>query len=162
PLRPWKREQLGAGYEMSLWMEREGLLACDAVIAVSRDMKADIQKADPIPASKVAVIHNGVDPQKYYPRDGAESLAKFMIRKTYGTRPSAWRRRPASRRPSPPGSAAPRKASSTRRPASSSRRVNPRNWAGRSHGSSRIPRRRRRWERLAGGTSSSSSPGTGS
>src|SRR5438309_85437 len=83
PLRPWKREQLGAGYEMSLWMEREGLLACDAVIAVSRDMKADIQKAYPIPASKVAVIHNGVDPQKYYPRDGAESLAKFMIRKPY-------------------------------------------------------------------------------
>src|SRR5206468_2260325 len=80
PLRPWKREQLGAGYEMSLWMEREGLLACDAVIAVSRDMKADIQKAYPIPASKVAVIHNGVDPQKYYPRDGVESLAKFSIR----------------------------------------------------------------------------------
>jgi len=83
PLRPWKREQLGAGYEMSLWMEREGLLACDAVIAVSRDMKADIQKAYPIPASRVAVIHNGVDPEKYSPRDGSESLAKFMIRKPY-------------------------------------------------------------------------------
>src|SRR5207245_1137289 len=27
PLRPWKREQLGAGYELSLWMERDGLLA---------------------------------------------------------------------------------------------------------------------------------------
>src|SRR5438445_2654548 len=80
PLRPWKREQLGAGYELSLWMEREGLLACDAVIAVSRDMKADIQKAYPIPASKVAVIHNGVDPQKYYPRDGVESVKKFSIR----------------------------------------------------------------------------------
>src|SRR2546426_532372 len=36
--------------------------------------------AYPIPASKVAVIHNGVDPQKYYPRDGVESLAKFSIR----------------------------------------------------------------------------------
>jgi len=60
PLRPWKREQLGAGYELSLWMERDGLLACDAVIAVSRDMKADIQKAYPIPASRVAVIHNGI------------------------------------------------------------------------------------------------------
>jgi len=45
PLRPWKREQLGAGYDISSWMEREGLLACDAVIAVSRDMKEDIQKA---------------------------------------------------------------------------------------------------------------------
>jgi glycogen synthase len=83
PLRPWKREQLGAGYELSSWMEREGLLACDAVIAVSRDMKTDIQKAYPIPASRVAVIHNGVDPQKYYPRDGRESLAKFLIRKPY-------------------------------------------------------------------------------
>src|SRR5438876_790103 len=56
PLRPWKREQLGAGYELSLWMEREGLLACDAVIAVSRDMKADIQKAYPIPASNEAAV----------------------------------------------------------------------------------------------------------
>src|SRR2546425_4791312 len=80
PLRPWKREQLGAGYDISSWMEKEGLLACDAVIAVSRDMKQDIQKAYPIPASKVTVIHNGVDPQKYYPRDGVESLAKFSIR----------------------------------------------------------------------------------
>src|SRR5438445_12315950 len=77
PLRPWKREQLGAGYELSLWMEREGLLACDAVIAVSRDMKADIQKSYPIPSSKVAGIQNGGDPQNYYPRDGVESLAKF-------------------------------------------------------------------------------------
>src|SRR2546430_6966950 len=85
PLRPWKREQLGAGYEMSLWMEREGLLACDAVIAVSRDMKADIQKAYPIPASKVAVIHNGVDPQKYYPRDAEERLAKLILRKANGS-----------------------------------------------------------------------------
>src|SRR5436309_3165680 len=40
PLRPWKREQLGAGYELSLWMERDGLLACDAVIAVWREAMA--------------------------------------------------------------------------------------------------------------------------
>jgi glycogen synthase len=83
PLRPWKREQLGAGYDLSSWMEREGLLACDAVVAVSRDMKEDVLKAYPIPASKVAVIHNGVDPEKYYPRDGLESLAKFSIRKPF-------------------------------------------------------------------------------
>lgn len=80
PLRPWKREQLGAGYDLSSWMEREGLLACDAVIAVSRDMKQDILKAYSIPTSKVTVIHNGVDPEKYHPRDGQESLAKFSIR----------------------------------------------------------------------------------
>lgn len=80
PLRPWKREQLGAGYDLSSWMEREGLLACDAVIAVSQDMKQDILKAYPIPDSKVTVIHNGVDPEKYHPQDGQESLAKFSIR----------------------------------------------------------------------------------
>src|SRR5438034_3560070 len=64
-------------------MEREGVVACDAVIAVSGEMKEDIQKAYPIPASRVAVIHNGVDAQKYYPRDGLESVAKFSIRKPY-------------------------------------------------------------------------------
>src|SRR5207245_9448928 len=83
PFRASNGAVLGAGHELSLSMERDGLLACDAVIAVSRDMKADIQKAYPIPASKVAVIHNGVDPQKYYPRDGLESVKKFSIRRPY-------------------------------------------------------------------------------
>src|SRR2546427_10008825 len=64
-------------------MERDGLLACDAVIGVSRDMEADSQKAYPIAASRVAVIPNGGDPQKYYPRDGLESVKKFSIRRPY-------------------------------------------------------------------------------
>jgi alpha-maltose-1-phosphate synthase len=80
PLRPWKREQLGAGYELSSWMEKEGLEACDAVVAVSREMKRDILKCYDIPASRVAVIHNGVDPQKYHPRDGSRSVSNFGIR----------------------------------------------------------------------------------
>ena len=83
PLRPWKREQLGAGYELSSWMEREGLLACDAVIAVSAEMKKDLLKCYEIPADRVAVIHNGVDPDKYHPRDGTASLARFGIRKPF-------------------------------------------------------------------------------
>ncbi len=83
PLRPWKREQLGAGYELSSWMEREGLEACDAVVAVSQEMKRDILKCYKLPSSRVVVIHNGVDPQKYHPRDGTPSLAKFGIRKPY-------------------------------------------------------------------------------
>jgi starch synthase len=80
PLRPWKREQLGAGYELSSWMEKEGLEACDAVVAVSREMKRDILKCYEIPASRVTVIHNGVDPQKYHPQDGSQTLANFGIR----------------------------------------------------------------------------------
>ncbi len=80
PLRPWKREQLGAGYELSSWMEKEGLEACDAVVAVSREMKRDILKCYDIPASRVAVIHNGVDPQKYHPQDGSRTVSNFGIR----------------------------------------------------------------------------------
>ena len=35
PLRPWKREQLGGGYEVSAWVERTALTMADAVVAVS-------------------------------------------------------------------------------------------------------------------------------
>ena len=90
PLRPWKREQLGAGYDLSSWMEREGLTACDAIIAVSADMKKDILKCYDVPAKSVAVIHNGVDPAKYRPQEGtvslgkgSASLAKFGIQKPF-------------------------------------------------------------------------------
>jgi len=83
PLRPWKREQLGAGYELSSWMEREGLTACDAIIAVSEDMKKDILKCYDVPAKRVSVIHNGVDPAKYHPLEGGTSLSKFGIKKPF-------------------------------------------------------------------------------
>jgi len=80
PLRPWKREQLGAGYELSSWMEREGLEACDAIVAVSQEMKRDILRCYDIPSSRVTVIHNGVDPRKYRPRDGSRAVSNFGIR----------------------------------------------------------------------------------
>ncbi|HEV8595810.1 MAG TPA: glycogen synthase, partial [Thermoplasmata archaeon] len=80
PLRPWKREQLGAGYELSSWMEREGLQACDAIVAVSQEMKHDILKFYDVPGAAVRVIHNGVDPEKYHPKDGKHTLAKFRVR----------------------------------------------------------------------------------
>ncbi|OGS50954.1 MAG: hypothetical protein A3K65_03850 [Euryarchaeota archaeon RBG_16_68_12] len=83
PLRPWKREQLGAGYELSSWMEREGLTACDAIVAVSEEMRRDVLRCFDIPAERVTVIHNGVDPEKYHPKGGASSLAKFGIRKPF-------------------------------------------------------------------------------
>src|SRR3990172_3963465 len=83
PLRPWKKEQLGAGYELSWWVEREGLEACEAVVAVSQEMKRDIRRFYRIPAEAVHVIHNGVDPEKYHPREGSASLAKFRVRKPF-------------------------------------------------------------------------------
>ena len=83
PLRPWKKEQLGAGYELSSWMEKEGLEACDAVVAVSKEMKGDILKFYGVPAPAIHVIHNGVDPEKYHPKEGAASLRKFGITKPF-------------------------------------------------------------------------------
>ena len=42
PLRPWKAEQLGGGYRVSLWVEQTAVEAADAVIAVSSGMREDV------------------------------------------------------------------------------------------------------------------------
>ena len=47
PLRPWKAEQLGAGYALSSYCERTAMAAADAVIAVSEAMGRDILAAYP-------------------------------------------------------------------------------------------------------------------
>src|SRR5574337_587761 len=44
PLRPWKREQLGGGYDFTLWVEKTALEMADAVIAVSNGTKADVER----------------------------------------------------------------------------------------------------------------------
>ncbi|RYD85365.1 MAG: glycogen synthase, partial [Verrucomicrobiaceae bacterium] len=41
PLRPWKREQLGGGYDFSCWVEKTAIEMADAVIAVSQGTKDD-------------------------------------------------------------------------------------------------------------------------
>jgi starch synthase len=61
PLRPWKREQIGNGYDISCWIEKTALEMADAIIAVSRDMKEDIVKIFSIPEAKVKIVYNGVD-----------------------------------------------------------------------------------------------------
>lgn len=75
PLRPWKREQLGGGYELSSFCERTAIEGADAVIAVSQGMRDDVlasyPAADP---DKVVVVHNGVDPEVYRPVEGTEVL----------------------------------------------------------------------------------------
>ena len=42
PLRPWKEEQLGAGYAVSRWAERVALECADRIIAVSAQMREDV------------------------------------------------------------------------------------------------------------------------
>ncbi len=66
PLRAWKAEQLGSGYQMSSWMEKTAIENADAVIAVSRGTRADIQRAYPaIAPERIHVIHNGIDLDEY-------------------------------------------------------------------------------------------------
>jgi len=68
PLRPWKAEQLGGGYALSLFCERTAMEAADAVVAVSAGMRADILATYPsIDPGRVVVIHNGIDTEAWRP-----------------------------------------------------------------------------------------------
>ena len=69
PHRPWKREQLGGGYDVSSWSERNAMEYADAVIAVSARMKDAILDAYPrISPDKVHVVLNGIDTELWHPR----------------------------------------------------------------------------------------------
>lgn len=68
PLRPWKAEQLGAGYAISSFCERTAMADADAIIAVSAAMASDVLRAYPeTDEHRVRVIHNGIDPEEYHP-----------------------------------------------------------------------------------------------
>ena len=68
PMRPWKAEQLGGGYQVSTWVEHTAVLAADAVIAVSNGMREDVLRVYPaLDPSLVHVIRNGIDTDVWYP-----------------------------------------------------------------------------------------------
>jgi len=79
PLRPWKREQLAGGYDFSLWVEKTALEMTDAVIAVSNETKADIERLFDVDPARVHVIHNGIDLEEYYKVPSAAALKRFHI-----------------------------------------------------------------------------------
>ncbi|HEX7276070.1 MAG TPA: glycogen synthase, partial [Acidimicrobiales bacterium] len=80
PRRPWKAEQLGAGYAVSSWAERTAIEAADAVVAVSARMRADILETYPaVDPARVVVIPNGIDPDEYQPDPDTDSLARLGI-----------------------------------------------------------------------------------
>lgn len=67
PLRPWKAEQLGGGYRVSSWLERNAFADADAIIAVSHGMRADILRSYPfLDEGKVQVVHNGIDLERWH------------------------------------------------------------------------------------------------
>ncbi len=80
PLRPWKAEQLGGGYRVSSWIEKDAFEAAAAVIAVSAGMRRDILRSYPsLDPERVVVIHNGIDPEHWKPVDDPELVRSFGI-----------------------------------------------------------------------------------
>jgi glycogen synthase len=79
PQRPWKREQLGAGYNASCWLEKTAYQNADGVIAVSEAMKKDVHAAYGVSLDKIEVIHNGIDVTQYRPTANPQILEKYGI-----------------------------------------------------------------------------------
>jgi starch synthase len=79
PLRPWKREQLGGGYDVSSWIERTAIEMADAVIAVSKGTRAEVLDLFDVDADRIHVIHNGIDTDEYRPQDATDALERHGI-----------------------------------------------------------------------------------
>ena len=73
PLRPWKRAQLGGGYELSSWAERTACENASAIIGVSTAMANDIARVYPaVDPAKIHVVHNGIDPLEFFRDDATD------------------------------------------------------------------------------------------
>jgi starch synthase len=80
PLRPWKQEQLGGGYALSLFCEKLGIEGADAVIAVSEGSRKDILDCYPaLDPARVQVIYNGIDAAEYTPDPRTDVLARYGV-----------------------------------------------------------------------------------
>ena len=79
PLRPWKREQLGGGYDFSGWVEKTAIEMADAVIAVSESTKVDLLRLFRVDPARVHVIHNGIDLEEYAERRDDEVLQRHGV-----------------------------------------------------------------------------------
>jgi len=80
PLRPWKAEQLGGGYRVSSWIESMSFAGAAAVVAVSDGMRRDILRSYPfLDESKVVVVHNGIDLERWKKVDDDELVRSLGI-----------------------------------------------------------------------------------
>jgi len=79
PLRPWKREQLGRGYDASSWVEKTAIEMADAVIAVSKETKEDVLKHFNVDESKIKVIYNGINLDEYIVTKETSTLKQYGI-----------------------------------------------------------------------------------
>lgn len=81
PLRPWKREQLGRGYDASSWVEKTAIEMADAIIAVSKETKVDVLKHFNVDENKVKVIYNGINLKEYVVTNETSTLEAYNIDK---------------------------------------------------------------------------------
>jgi starch synthase len=79
PLRPWKREQLGGGYDFTLWLEKTALEMADAVIAVSEETRKDVARLFAIEPSRLRVIYNGIDLEEYQRTESSAAMTRLGI-----------------------------------------------------------------------------------
>ncbi|WP_142784553.1 glycogen synthase [Changchengzhania lutea] len=79
PLRPWKREQLGRGYDASSWVEKTAIEMADAVIAVSKETKVDVLEHFDVDPDKVKVIYNGINLEQYIVTSDTSTLNEYGI-----------------------------------------------------------------------------------
>lgn len=79
PLRPWKREQLRGGYDLSNWIEGTALREADAVIAVSEGTRDDVLRVSEARPERVHVIYNGIDTALYRATAQQDALTRYGI-----------------------------------------------------------------------------------
>lgn len=79
PLRPWKREQLGRGYDLSSWIERTAIEMADAIVAVSQGTKEDVLAHFAVDPARVQVIYNGINVAQYQPTPETSALEKYGV-----------------------------------------------------------------------------------
>ncbi len=82
PLRPWKREQLGGGYDFSLWVEKTALEKADAIVAVSHGTKEDVLRHFHVDEKKIHIIYNGIDTEEFRKVTSTTVLEKYHIDKS--------------------------------------------------------------------------------
>lgn len=86
PMRPWKAEQLGGGYELSTFCERTSLEAADGIIAVSGAVRDDVLRCYPaVDPARVTVVHNGIDPDEWHPDHDTDALDRLGVDPTAPT-----------------------------------------------------------------------------
>ena len=89
PMRPWKAEQLGGGYALSSWAEKQAYEGASAVIAVSNGMREDILRSYPaVDPERVKVVHNGIDLEDWArPEDAEFEALTAAVQERFGIDP---------------------------------------------------------------------------